>query len=144
MSNQGTTITTKGPGLFVRFLYFIFVGWWLGLIWIVLAEFFNLIIIGLPLGLAMINRIPQIMTLKPRRVQTQVEFKDGQTVVKETRIKQRPFLLRALYFIFIGSWLSILWMLLAWLIATLTLGFGLPISMWMFDRTPGLTTLARV
>jgi uncharacterized membrane protein YccF (DUF307 family) len=143
MSNQGTTITTKGPGFFVRFLYFIFVGWWLGLVWIILAELLNLTIIGLPVGLAMINKIPQIMTLKPSRVQTTVEVKNGQTVVKETKIKQTPFLLRAIYFLLIGDWLSIVWMLTAWLLATVTLGFGLPISMWMFDRTPAITTLKK-
>ena len=141
--STSTSVTPKGPGIIIRLLYFIFVGWWLGLAWIILAELLNLTIVGLPLGLAMINKIPQIMSLKPARVQQTVDVKDGQAVVKETKIKQRPFLLRAIYFLLIGDWLSIVWMLIAWLLATVTLGFGLPLAMWMFDRTPGITTLAR-
>jgi uncharacterized membrane protein YccF (DUF307 family) len=145
MSNPSTTVKApkSGPGILIRILYYIFVGSWLGLIWTLIAWLLNLTIIGLPLGLAMINRIPQIMTLKPVRVNMTVEVKDGQTVVKETKIKQRPFLLRALYFLLIGFWFSLVWMLLAWLISTITLGLGLPLSIWMFDRAPALTTLAK-
>ena len=52
-------------GLFVRALYFIFIGWWAGLIWLNVGYFFVLTIIGLPLGLVMLNRLPTVMTLKP-------------------------------------------------------------------------------
>ena len=146
MTNQSTPVNVPnpGPGCLVRGLYFIFVGSWLGLIWILAAWFFNLTIIGLPLGLAMINRIPQVMTLKPVRVQTTVEVKDGAPVVRQTSLKQPPFLLRAIYFIAIGFWFSLIWMLLAWIFTTLTLGFGLPLAFWMFDRVPCVTTLARI
>lgn len=146
MSNQTTPVNVPnaGPGCLVRLLYLAFVGWWLGLIWTLVAWFLNLTIIGLPLGLAMINRIPYIMTLRPNRVQTTVEVRDGQTVVKQSAPQQPPFLLRALYFIVIGFWFSLVWMLLAWIFATLTLGFGLPLALWMFDRTPAITTLANI
>ena len=146
MTNQSTPVNVPnpGPGCLVRGLYFIFVGSWLGLFWILAAWFLNLTIIGLPLGLAMINRIPQVMTLKPVRVQTTVEVKDGAPVVRQTSLKQPPFLLRAIYFIAIGFWFSLIWMLLAWIFTTLTLGFGLPLAFWMFDRVPCVTTLARI
>ncbi len=146
MSNQTTPVNvpSSGPGCLVRLLYLAFVGWWLGLIWTLVAWFLNLTIIGLPLGLSMINRIPYIMTLRPTRVQTTVEVRDGQTVVRQSTPKQPPFILRALYFIVIGFWFSLVWMLLAWIFATLTLGFGLPLALWMFDRTPAITTLANI
>ena len=146
MTNQSTPVNVPnpGPGCLVRGLYFIFVGSWLGLFWILAAWFLNLTIIGLPLGLAMINRIPQVMTLKPVRVQTTVEVKDGAPVVRQTSLKQPPFLLRAIYFIAIGFWFSLIWMVLAWIFTTLTLGFGLPLAFWMFDRVPCVTTLARI
>ncbi len=137
-------VPNPGPGCLVRGLYFIFVGSWLGLIWVLLAWFFNLTIIGLPLGLAMINRIPQIMTLRPVRTQTTVEVQNGAPVVKQIYLKQPPFILRAFYFILIGFWFSLIWMVLAWIFTAFTLGFGLPLAFWMFDRTPCVTTLARI
>ncbi len=137
-------IENPGPGCLVRGLYFIFIGSWLGLIWVLIAWFFNLTILGLPIGLAMINAIPQVMTLRPVRVQTVVEVKEGAPVVRQVPLKQRPFLLRALYFVIIGFWFSLIWMLLAWLITGVTLGLGLPLSFWMFDRVPVITTLARI
>ena len=146
MSDQTTTVKVpkSGPGIIIRILYYIFVGSWLGLIWTLLAWLFNLTIIGLPLGLAMINRIPQVMTLKPARVNATAKVVDGKTVITQTKIKQRPFLLRAIYFLLIGFWFSLVWMLLAWLFSTITLGLGLPLSIWMFDRAPAVTTLAIV
>ncbi len=149
MSNQNVptssvNVPNPGPGCLVRGLYFIFIGSWLGLIWVLLAWFFNLTIIGLPLGLAMINRIPQVMTLRPERVQTTVTVRDGAPVVRQTPLTQPPFLLRALYFVVIGFWFSLVWTLLAWIFTAFTLGFGLPLAFWMFDRTPCVTTLARI
>lgn len=132
-----------GPGYLLRGLYFILIGWWLGLIWTLLAWIFNITIIGLPLGILMINAIPQIMTLRPSRVQTRVDVVNGQTVVRQFPATQHPFLLRALYFVLIGWWFSFIWMLMAWIIIPLTLGLGIPLSCWMFDRTPDVTTLAR-
>lgn len=146
MTNSSVQVihNESGPGLLVRALYFIFIGIWLGLFWVLLAWIFNLTIIGLPLGLAMINRLPQVMTLRPVRVQTSVEMRDGVAVMRQATLKQRPFLLRALYFLLIGFWFSLVWMLLAWLFTLVTLGLGFPLSFWMFDQVPALTTLARI
>ena len=146
MTDQKIRFETSqsGPGLFVRVLWFIFVGWWLGLIWVLLAWFFNLTIIGLPLGLAMINSIPQVMTLRPARVDTVLETHSGTQVIRQQPLEQNPFLLRALYFLVIGFWFSLVWMLLAWLVSLLTLGLAFPLSFWMFNRVPAVTTLARI
>ena len=112
MTVQNVEVETSlpGPGWLVRGLYFIFIGWWLGLIWVVVAWFFNLTIIGLPLGLAMVNTMPQVMTLRPVRVQTTVEVRNGTPVIRHSPLKQRPFIWRALYFILIGFWFSLVWM----------------------------------
>ena len=133
----------SGPGLLIRVLWFIFIGWWLGLIWVLIAWFFNLTIIGLPLGLAMINSIPQVMTLRPARVYTIIENRNGTQVIRQRSVEQNSFLLRALYFLVIGFWFSLVWMLLAWLISLVTLGLAFPLSFWMFNRVPAVTTLAR-
>jgi hypothetical protein len=52
-------------------------------------------------------------------------------------------LLRAVYFLLIGWWFSAVWLLLAWVLTLVTGGLALPLSFWMFDRVPALTTLAR-
>lgn len=146
MTDQNKTVTIKseeGPGCLIRGLYFLFIGLWLGAIWVFVAWFFNITIIGLPVGLAMLNSIPQVMTLRPRRVQTTVSVVNGSTIVKKGTIAQHPFLLRALYFILIGFWFSLVWLIIAWVISGFTFGLGLPIAFWMFDRVPTVTTLAR-
>ena len=51
----------QGPGCLIRILYFIFVGLWLGGIVTVLAWVLNITIIGLPLGLYLLNRLPQVV-----------------------------------------------------------------------------------
>jgi hypothetical protein len=133
----------KGPGCLVRGLWFIFIGLWLGGIWSVIAWILTITIIGMPLGLWMLNRIPQVMTLKPVRTVSTVTTVDGRVVITHRNPKQIFFLWRAIYFILIGWWFSLIWLILAWLITGFTLGLGLPLAFWMFDRVPGITTLQR-
>src|SRR3972149_8772503 len=101
-----TVVTTpdKGPGCLIRILSFIFVGLWLGGIVTVAAWVLIITIIGLPLGLWLLNRLPQLMTLKPVQTQARVTVVDGKVVYRETGLPPHPFLLRALYFILIGWW----------------------------------------
>jgi len=147
MSTQNDPVyiqSNQGPGCLVRGLYFLFVGSWLGAIWMIIAWIFNVTIIGLPVGLAMLNRIPQVMTLRPARVQTVVNRRGNTTVINQVPLRQHSFFLRAIYFICVGFWFSLLWMIAAWAIAGITLGLGLPLAFWMFDRVPQVTTLARI
>jgi uncharacterized membrane protein YccF (DUF307 family) len=133
----------QGPGCLIRILYFLFVGLWLGGIVTVAAWIFNVTIIGLPLGLWLLNRLPQIMTLKPVKRVARVTVVNGRTVYREASLAQPPFLLRAVYFLLVGWWLSLLWLILAWLLTGISLGLGLPLAFWMFDQVPAITTLAR-
>lgn len=133
----------QGPGCLIRILYFIFVGLWLGGIVTVLAWVLNVTIIGLPLGLYLLNRLPQIMTLKPVQTEGRIMVVDGKVVYREASLPPHPFLLRTLYFLLIGWWFSLVWLILAWLLTGLSLGLGLPLAFWMFDQVPALTTLAR-
>ncbi|WP_240695739.1 hypothetical protein [Candidatus Chloroploca sp. Khr17] len=132
-----------GPGCLVRALYFCFIGLWLGFFWTGIAWLLLVSIIGLPLGLLMLNRIPQVMTLKPVRTVMQVVSDGGVTVVSQGRVAQHPFWLRAIYFIAVGWWFSAFWLSVAWGLIGITLGLGLPIAFWMFDRTPAIVTLDR-
>src|SRR3954452_8544603 len=132
-----------GPSLLVRALWFLFIGLWLGPLWIVVAWLLLLSLIGLPLGLLMVNRLPQVMTLKPLGSRTTVAVHNGVVVVSQSRPPQRPFLARALYFVLVGSWFSLVWLVLAYTLIVATLGLALPLAFWMCDRVPAVTTLAR-
>jgi uncharacterized membrane protein YccF (DUF307 family) len=49
--------------LLLRLAYFILIGWWLSLVWSILAWLLCVVIIGLPLGVWMFNRLPEVTTL---------------------------------------------------------------------------------
>ena len=55
--------------------------------------------------------------------------------------RQQEFLIRALWFIFVGWWVSAIWVLLAYS-ACMTL-FLMPVGFWMFDKTPWVVSLRR-
>ena len=129
---------SEGANLLVRAIYFLLIGWWLSAIWAVLAWVLCVTVIGLPLGLYMLNRLPQVVTLKPQR-ETLVLTHDGRLL--QSRERQLPFLLRAIYFVLIGWWFSALWISVAWALhATI---IGMIVGFWMFDRVPAVVTLAR-
>ncbi len=130
------------PSLVLRVLWFVFVGFWLGGIVTAAAWALNVTIIGLPLGLWVLNRIPTVMTLRPmRRTLTVDRGGDGSEVVRVSDQPQASFLVRAVWFLLIGWWLSGLWAGAAY-VAAVTI-IGLPIAFWMFDRLPAVTTLFR-
>ena len=127
-----------GASLLVRAIYFIVIGWWLSGIWAAIAWLLSVSIIGLPLGLYMLNRLPQVVTLKPSPRNLMVT-PSGQVV--EMHARQRPFLLRAIYFLLIGWWFSALWIIVAWALHASIIGMLL--GFWMFNRVPAVITLAR-
>jgi uncharacterized membrane protein YccF (DUF307 family) len=49
--------------LWIRAVWFVFVGWWLGAIYLSVAWFLCVIIITLPIGLWLMNRVGAVMTL---------------------------------------------------------------------------------
>lgn len=135
--------TVAGPGCLVRTIYFLFIGLWLGALWTVVAWTLLVSIIGLPLGLLMLNRLPQVMTLKPIRSEMRVTNQGGVVLISQAQIAQRSFWLRALYFVLVGWWLSGVWLFTAWSLIGISFGLGLPLAFWMFDRTPAIVSLAR-
>ena len=84
------------------------------------------------------------MTLRPRRIQQTIKIVDGAPMHHQTPLPQNPFLLRAIYFLVIGWWLSLVWMIIAWLLTIATFGLATPLTFWMFDQVPAITTLARM
>jgi uncharacterized membrane protein YccF (DUF307 family) len=141
MSQNSRFVQEPGMPLLVRIVYFLLFGWWATGVWINIAWFLNATIIGLPLGLWMLNRVPQVLTLRPTK-QLIIAYERGEQVrVHVASLPQRLWLLRLLYFALIGWWLSWLWANGAWLISATII--GLPLAIWMFNRLPALTTLMR-
>ena len=59
----------ESPGFpfILRVLWFIFIGWHVTFWWVLAAWLLNLTIIGMPLGLWMLNRVPLVLTLRTQR-----------------------------------------------------------------------------
>jgi len=129
-------VQSSGPGILVRIIWFLFVGSWLGLVVTSLAWACNVTIIGLPLGLWLLNRLPTIITLRPQEQRWRIQ--NGYLVKGQ---RQHSFWLRALYFVFVGSWFSAVWLILAYG-AALTF-IMLPLAFWMYGRAGAVTTLYR-
>jgi uncharacterized membrane protein YccF (DUF307 family) len=128
------------PEFAVRFLWFLFVGIWLGAVTTVTAWLSIITIIGAPLGFWILRRTPTIMTLRsPKKVLQLGSGEHGLVVVREMRPAQLSLGVRALYFATVGWWFSLVWLLMAWTLSVFIL--PLPLTMWMFEQVPLLTTL---
>lgn len=133
--------SAAGPGCLIQALWFVFFGWWLGVFSIAAAWFLNITIIGLPLGMGILNNIPRILSLQPPKKEYQVIQSNGQTFISASKLPQRNFLLRAIYFLLVGWWWSAVWLVTAYLICVSVI--LIPLSLHMFRLTPFMTTLKR-
>jgi uncharacterized membrane protein YccF (DUF307 family) len=134
-------VQNRQGGLFyllLRVVYFVVIGLWLSGIWAAVAWLLCVTIIGLPIGLWMLDRLPQVSTLQPQRNDLVITT-DGRTMSRQ--IAQHPWILRAVYFVLVGWWLSALWLTVAWALCSVVI--GLPFGFWMMNRVPGVLTLAR-
>ena len=139
LSNLKLKSTTNDVPFLLRVIWFFVLGWELAGIWIILAWIFNATIIGLPVGLWMIDRVPQVLTLKSRPGVWMIDTDKGSS--KFVVVRQFSWIVRGLYFLLIGWWLSLLWSLAAWLICATII--GLPLGVLMLHALPSVTTLQR-
>jgi len=117
------------PSLLVRTVWFVFVGWWLTGLWLSIAWLLNVTIVGIPLGIKMINRVPYVLSLKKRT--RYVDPSDGAS--------QYSIPVRALWFVFVGWWASGVWTGVAYVL-TLSI-IGIPIAIWMYGKLPFVVSL---
>ncbi|MDX1615468.1 MAG: hypothetical protein R3300_14240 [Candidatus Promineifilaceae bacterium] len=122
----------------LRVIWFFVLGWELTALWILIAWALNATILGLPLGLWMINRVPQVLTLKARKGTWEV---DDEGRRRHRDAEQPALLVRAVYFLLIGWWFSLIWAAFGWLLCISIL--GLPLGVPMLHRLPRVTTLQR-
>ena len=136
-------VAPTGPGCLVQILWFAFVGSWVTPIWVSAAWVLTASVVGIPLGVVMLNRVPQVLALRdPSEVRVRMRQIGKDTVVYHAEgVEQRPFLVRAAYFLLVGWWLSAVWMVLGYLVCWTII--GLPLGIWMFDLVPALVSLKR-
>jgi uncharacterized membrane protein YccF (DUF307 family) len=130
-----------GPGCAVRALWFLFIGWWLSAIVVALAYICCLTIIGLPVGFWLFNRLPVVLTLRPRTEERITEVRDGITYVRGGTTPQLPMLVRALWFILVGWWFGAIYLTVAWFLCVIII--TLPVGLWLFNRVGAVMTLLR-
>ena len=117
------------PSLLVRAVWFLFVGWWLTGLWLSAAWLLNVTIIGIPLGVKMINKVPLVVSLKRR----------DRLVEAEGGGSQYSLPVRAVWFLLVGWWASGVWTGVAYSL-TLTV-VGIPLAVWMYNRLPFVVSL---
>lgn len=135
---ESNSYRTEQHSLLLRAVWFVLIGWWATGVWLALAWMLNVTIIGIPLGIKMINYVPLVQTLK-RRQDTYVTV-GGQVEVHGPEQTSLP--VRAVYFLLIGWWFSGIWMGISWVISLTVV--GLPISIWMTNKLPFVVSLYRL
>lgn len=132
---------TGGPGLLLRAIWFIFIGWWATGILLTVAYVMSLTIILLPMAFVLFNVVPTVLTLRPRQTHITTETRDGVMYVSQGNVPQRQFLIRAIWFVLVGWWLSGLVILLGYaLCLTVVL---IPVGVMVLNRIPEAMTLRR-
>lgn len=128
---------TQQRSLIVRAIWYLLIGWWATGIWLGVAWFLNVTIIGLPIGIKMINWVPWVVSLKPRE---KVQALDEERI-ETVGLDQPSLIIRAVWFVFIGWWASGIWTGVAY-VFTISI-IGLPVAIWMYGKLPWIVSLYR-
>jgi len=122
-----------------KLLYWLLVGWWATWLWVQLAWIANLTIIGAPVSLWMLNRLPMLLLLS-----TPDRSSDGamRETIELARHRSQPhWLARMAYLLLVGWWLSWIWANIGWLLCATIL--GLPFGMLSLSYLPSVATLLK-
>ncbi|WP_136689569.1 YccF domain-containing protein [Halorhabdus amylolytica] len=129
---------SDSPSLIVRGVWFMFVGWWLTGIVLGMAWLLNLTVVGLPIGIKLINKAPYTLTLKSLESEESVETVE---MGGSSGGSSPGLLVRGVYFVLIGWWASGLLTLAAYLISLTVI--GLPIGVKLFNYLPYVVSLKK-
>lgn len=128
---------TQGPALWIRAVWFVLVGWWLAAFAILLAYLCLITIIGIPLAFWLFDRVPLALTLKP----LSERHADEATNTVKHGPDEMSLLVRGIYFVFVGWWLTAIWITAAY--ALFVTIIGIPIGIMMLNVIPTVATLQR-
>jgi uncharacterized membrane protein YccF (DUF307 family) len=128
-----TVIVSDRPGCLLQLLWFVFIGWWLGLAAIGFAYVMFIFVVTIPIGVAVLNRVPELIALRPAPRPV--------TPYGSVHVPQVNIVVRALWFVLVGWWLA--GMALAVGYALCLTFVGIPFGFLLFDATPTLLTLHR-
>jgi uncharacterized membrane protein YccF (DUF307 family) len=131
----------SGPGFLVRAVWFVFIGWWLSAIATVLAYALCITIIGLPFGFALFNRLPAVLTLRPRSETYVTEVHNGVTFMRGGTVPQLDIGPRIVWFLLVGWWLGAIYVTVAWFLCVIII--TLPIGLYLYNRIGAVMTLLR-
>ncbi len=121
--------------MFARIVYFIAIGWWFGLLMSLAGYLLCASIIGLPLGVILLNRLPTYVYLAEPGEPCELGY-------SHRHIRDElPFLLRVLWFFAVGWALGFLAIAVGYGL-TLTI-IGIPIGVYILSRVPLVTTLSQ-
>lgn len=99
------------PPFLLRAFYFVVIGVWLSFVWVHLAWALSLSVVGIGAGRAMFEQLPVVLSLSPVR-----------TPHEPPPMRARvPFLIAAVYFLGVGSWLSLVLTEIGWILSVLPL-----------------------
>jgi uncharacterized membrane protein YccF (DUF307 family) len=123
--------------LWLRAIWFVLVGWWLAAFTITVAYFFLVTIIGFPIAFWLFDRVPLVLTLKPRSSWTADESTGTVTIGPQ----QLSLVVRVVYFVLVGWWATALWISVAYLLFVSII--GIPLGVVMLNVIPKIATLQR-
>jgi uncharacterized membrane protein YccF (DUF307 family) len=132
-------VESRQVPILIRFVYFVCFGLWAGGLAAAAAWICCVTVIGLPLGIFILLRLPLVMTLQLSEEQIVLA---GRGYVLMPASESPPLLLRALWFLVFGWWLAGIWISVAFALgSTIILS---PFAFWMFNRVPAVLTLEGV
>jgi uncharacterized membrane protein YccF (DUF307 family) len=146
-------VNKPNQSFLVRVIWYLFIGWWLGFFWLNVGYFFCFTVIGLPLGLLMLNRLPWVLTLRPVGQDVNVNVSTTTTTTNSATTntttttvnigstQQYSMLVRALYFVFVGSWAGYIWACVGYTLCLFIV--TIPLGLIMLNRLPAVITLRR-
>ena len=98
-------------------------------------------IIGLPLGIWLINRIPTVITLRPRTRSVRDGRRRRHGLLASAGSRSCPWPVRGIWFILVGWWASAIVMAIGWVLLVLII--TIPIGLWLYNRVPFVASLYR-